>query len=65
MPKLAPTSWKKLVAIFRLDGFIEHRISGDHIVMVKKGVARPIIIPKYNEVGLDIIQSNLRTAGMT
>jgi hypothetical protein len=41
------------------------RISGDHIVLVKNGMARPVVIPKYSEIGLDIIKSNMRTAGMS
>jgi len=28
-------------------------------------VARPIVIPKYNAVGLDIILANIRTAGLS
>jgi hypothetical protein len=31
----------------------------------KHGVARPIVIPEYNEIGLDIIQANMRTAKMS
>jgi predicted RNA binding protein YcfA (HicA-like mRNA interferase family) len=65
MPKITPTSWKVLVKIFEADGFIKNRISGDHIVLVKNGVARPVVIPKYSEIGLDIIKSNMRTAGMS
>ncbi len=33
--------------------------------MVKDGVLRPVSIPKYDEVGRDIIQGNMRTASMT
>jgi len=33
--------------------------------MVKTGVARPIVIPKYGSVGLDIILANIRTAGLS
>lgn len=32
---------------------------------VKDGVSRPVVIPKYPEIGINIIQSNMRTAGMT
>jgi len=32
---------------------------------VKEGVLRPVVIPTYVEVDLDIIKSNMRTAGMT
>ena len=33
--------------------------------MVRDGIPRPIIIPKYDEIGLDIIKSNMRSAGMS
>ncbi len=65
MPKLAPVSWQALVCVFEQDGFKQDRNKGSHIVLTKDGVLRPVIIPKYAEVGLDIITSNMRTAGMT
>lgn len=33
--------------------------------MDKPGVDRPVVIPKYPDVGVDIIKSNMRTAGMS
>lgn len=65
MPPLKPVDWKTLQRIFELDGFKVARISGSHIVMEKEGVNRPLIIPKYKEVGRDIILNNMRTAGMS
>lgn len=35
------------------------------MVYVKPSVPRPVIIPRYDEVAIDIIKSNMRTAGMT
>ena len=32
---------------------------------VKRGVLRPVIIPRYSSVGVEIIRRNMRTAGMT
>jgi predicted RNA binding protein YcfA (HicA-like mRNA interferase family) len=63
--RLTPQPWKKLKRVFELAGFKEERTSGDHICMVKVGVARPIVIPKYAAVGLDIILANIRTAGLS
>ena len=65
MVKLAPTDWRTLVKIFEADGFTQDRTTGSHIVLNKPGVLRPVIIPRYAEIGLDIIQSNMRTAGMS
>jgi len=35
------------------------------MAFVKPGVARPVIIPKYQSIAVDIIQSNMRTAKMS
>jgi hypothetical protein len=51
--------------VFELDGFVFHKGKGDHWVGEKPGVARPIVIPEYSEIGLDIIRSNMRTATMS
>ena len=65
MPRLIPVHWQKLKRVFEKDGFTENRTTGSHIVLVKKGVCRPVIIPKYDEVGIDIVKSNLKTAGIS
>ena len=65
MSRLAPVDRRTLVRIFEADGFTQNRTTGSHIVLTRPGIARPVIIPKYAEVGLDIIRSNLRTAGMS
>jgi len=64
MPRLRPTDWQTQVKIFEAAGFSLERQRGDHLVYSKKDVVRPVIIPKYNEVGLDIIKANMRTAKM-
>ena len=64
MPRLTPADWRTLVKVFEADGFSVDRTTGDHIIMTKPGVIRPIVIPKYKEVGLDIIRANLRMAHM-
>lgn len=33
--------------------------------MEREDCQRPVVIPKYKEVGLDIIRRNMRTANMT
>jgi hypothetical protein len=50
--------------VFQQDGFVFKKGSGSHWVGVKPSIARPIVIPEYDEIGLDIIRSNMRTAGM-
>ena len=38
---------------------------GDHFVYVKPGVARPVVIPDWDEAPVFIIKNNLRTAGIS
>ena len=65
MSRVTPTDWRTLVKVFEAAGFTTDRIAGSHIVMTKPGVARPVVIPRYAEVGRDIILSNMRTAGIS
>ena len=65
MPRITPVHWRVLECIFLKDGFVFERQKGDHRVYSKKGVKRPIVIPTYEEIGLEIIQSNIRSAGMS
>jgi hypothetical protein len=52
--------------VFQNDGFIfKKRTGGSHWAGEKAGVARPVIVPEYDEVGEDIIRANMRTAGMS
>ena len=41
------------------------RTEGDHMVLTKTGVIRPVVIPKYAAVPIFIIKNNLRTAGIS
>lgn len=63
--RLTPVHWRKLVSVFLKDGFDKERETGSHIVLAKPGILRPVIIPKYNDIGIDIIRSNLKTARMS
>jgi len=52
--RLTPTDWKTLKCIFEHAGFSFEREKGDHIVLSRPGTPRPVIIPKYSSIGLDI-----------
>ena len=66
MPRLRPVDWQTLRCVFEHDGFVfKKRTGGSHWVGEKDGVLRPIVIPEYDEVGIDIIKANMRTAGMS
>lgn len=65
MPKIHPINYKKLSKVFEAAGFKFVRQRGDHLVYVKSGVKRPVIIPRYDEVPVFIILNNMRSAGLT
>jgi len=64
MPKLRPIHYKTLVRLFELEGFRQRRQEGDHLILGKPGLRRPVVIPKYRDVPVFIIKNNLRAAGM-
>jgi len=47
MPRITPVHWKVLVCIFEKDGFIFERQKGSHMCFSKRGILRPVVIPKY------------------
>jgi predicted RNA binding protein YcfA (HicA-like mRNA interferase family) len=65
MPKIIPIHWRRLEKAFLSVGFRFARQEGSHRSYTKPGVARPIIIPTYDEVPVSIIRNNLKTAGIT
>ena len=63
--KITPTSYYKLVKVFELDGFTVKRQKGDHLILTKPGVKRPIVIKTSpRDVPVTHILTNLRTAGI-
>jgi predicted RNA binding protein YcfA (HicA-like mRNA interferase family) len=64
--KITPISYQKLVKIFEMDGFVLKRQKGDHLIMTKPGIRRPLVIKTSpHSVPVTHIMTNLRTAGMT
>ena len=58
-------SWQELRDVCKLAGCVEARVKGDHLVMTKPGVARPVIIKMDKDLGEDLIRSNMRTLAMS
>lgn len=66
MPKITSVSYEKLVKLFELDGFKVARQKGDHIIMTKPGVKRPLVIKTSpRKVVVTHIRTNMTTAGMS
>lgn len=64
--KITPIPYQKLVKVFELDGFTVKRRKGDHLILTKPGVKRPVVIKTSpREVPVTHILTNLRTAGMS
>jgi predicted RNA binding protein YcfA (HicA-like mRNA interferase family) len=66
MEKIVPIPFTSLIRIFELDGFSVKRQKGDHIIMTKEGINRPVVIKSSPRlVPVTHIRTNMTTAGMT
>jgi len=55
-----------LIQVFELDGFRVVRQKGDHVIMTKPGVPRPVVIKTSpRKVPVAHIRTNMTTAGMS
>ena len=64
--KILPTHYETLIKVFEMDGFALKRKKGDHIIMTKSGVTRPLVIKTSPRlVPVTHIRTNMTTAGMT
>jgi predicted RNA binding protein YcfA (HicA-like mRNA interferase family) len=64
--KITPIPYQRLVKVFEREGFTVQRQRGDHLILTKPGVKRPVVIktsPK--EVPVAHILTNLRTASIS
>jgi predicted RNA binding protein YcfA (HicA-like mRNA interferase family) len=63
--KITPLHYEVLIKIFELDGFVVKRKKGDHIIMNKAGVKRPLVIKTSPRlVPVTHIRTNMTTAGL-
>ena len=53
---IKPTNYQVQVKIFEAAGCTYVRTQGDHLVYHYPGAKRPVVIPKYKEVPVFIIQ---------
>ena len=66
MSKLVPVHYEKLIQLFEHFGFKVTRYRGDHIMMNKSAVARPLVIKTSPpRVATALIRINLTTAGIS
>jgi len=65
MPRITPMHWKAVEKVILAAGFRFVRQEGSHRSYLKPGIARPVVIPTYDEVPVSIIRNNLKTAGIS
>lgn len=66
MSKITPIPYRKLIQVFERFGFRVARQRGDHIIMRKPGIFRPLVIKTSpGEVPVAHIRTNLTTAGIS
>ena len=66
MPKITPVDYRTLIRVFEMDGFTVSRQKGDHIVLTKPGVLRPVVIKTSpRQVPVTHVRTNLTTAGIS
>ncbi len=64
--KITPIPYTPLIKIFEADGFSVVRKKGDHIIMTKTWIKRPLVIKSSpKRVPVTHIRTNMRTAGMS
>jgi predicted RNA binding protein YcfA (HicA-like mRNA interferase family) len=59
-----PVDRKELVKLCESEGCRYDRERGDHYIMVRDGMARPIVIPKKKDLKEDIVLGIGRTLGL-
>ena len=65
MPRITPINYKKLAKVFEYLDFRFDRQEGDHLIYIKQGIKRPIVIPMYSDVPVFIIKNNLDSADIS
>jgi predicted RNA binding protein YcfA (HicA-like mRNA interferase family) len=66
MAKITPISYQKLVKIFELEGFTVKHQKGDHLILTKPNISRPVVIKTSpRNVAVTHIMTNLKTAGIS
>lgn len=61
---MRPVSWIELRQICEAEGWQFDRQRGDHFVMTRAGMIRPVVIPMKNNLTENIVLSVMRTMEM-
>ena len=58
-------NWKELVRVCKEEGCVFDRQRGDHYIMTRPGMARPIVIPGKRDLKERIVLNIAKTLGLT
>ncbi len=61
---MRPVRWQELVAVCESEGCVFDREKGDHYIMTRPGLHRPVVIPKKADLKEDIVLGVGRTIGL-
>lgn len=61
---MCAVKWKELVKVCEGDGCTLTRQQGDHLIMTKPGMARPIVIPKKRDLKELIVMNAAKALGL-
>ena len=62
---MRPIDWAELKALCEFHGCVHSRTKGDHYIMVKPGMARPVVFPMKKDLREDIVLGVGRTLGIS
>ncbi|MYB64873.1 addiction module toxin, HicA family [Candidatus Poribacteria bacterium] len=65
MPRLSSTDWQTQVKIFEKFGCSFVRQKGSHLIYHHPDAIRAVVIPRYDEVPINIIRNNMRTVNLS
>jgi predicted RNA binding protein YcfA (HicA-like mRNA interferase family) len=65
MSRITPTDWKTLIKVFELYGCEYQRKKGSHHILICPNARRAVVIPEYEQVDVEIIKNNMKTANMS
>ena len=61
---MRPINWDELESVCKWQGWSYSRMKGDHYIMTKPGMVRPVVFPKKKALGEDIVLNICRTIGI-
>lgn len=65
MPFLRPSPYQRVAKIFERAGCVFSHTTGDHLIYHYPGAIRRVVIPKYREMPVFIIQNKMKVIGLS